>query len=46
MRYQHRLKPEGSNEECIAMDMFTEFLGKLDLEDFREMPIENLLNNE
>ncbi len=34
--------PNGSNTECIAMDMFTEFISKLDLEDFRRIPIERL----
>jgi hypothetical protein len=36
--------PDGSNTECIAMDMFTEFLSKLDLEDFRQLGIERLLH--
>lgn len=36
--------PEGSNTECIAMDMFTEFLSKLDLEDFRHVRIEGLVD--
>jgi hypothetical protein len=35
---------DGSNTECIAMDMFTEFLSKLDLEDFRQLKIERLLH--
>ena len=36
--------PEGSNTECIAMDMFTEFLSKLDLEEFRHVRIEGLVD--
>lgn len=36
--------PEGSNTECIAMEMFTEFLSKLDLEDFRHLRIERLVD--
>ena len=36
--------PDGSNTECIAMDMFTEFLSKLDLEDFRHVRIERLVD--
>jgi hypothetical protein len=40
---QREASPEGSNTECIAMDRLTEFLSKLDLEDFRRVPIEGLL---
>ena len=36
--------PEGSNQECMAMDMLTEFLSKLDLDDFRKVRIEMLLD--
>jgi hypothetical protein len=35
--------PEGSNTECIAVDMLTEFLNKLDQIDFRKIPIEKLI---
>lgn len=38
--------PEGSNQECMAMDMLTEFLSKLDLNDFRKVRIEMLLDKE
>ena len=38
--------PEGSNLECMAMDMLTEFLSKLDLNDFRKVRIEMLLDKE
>jgi hypothetical protein len=34
--------PEGSNAKCIAMDKLTEFLFNLDLDDFRNVPIEGL----
>ncbi len=37
--------PEGSNTECIAMDRLTEFLSKLDLEDFRKVHIEKLIDS-
>jgi hypothetical protein len=37
--------PEGSNQECAAMDMLTEFVSKLDLEDFRKLRIEKLCDN-
>ena len=37
---------KGSNQECMAMDMLTEFLSKLDLNDFREVRIEMLLDKE
>ena len=37
--------PEGSNAECIAMDRLTEFLSKLDLEDFRNVRIQGLIDD-
>ncbi len=36
-------QPEGSNAECICMDVITEFLSKLDEVDFRKIPLERLL---
>ncbi len=38
--------PDGSNTECIAIDKLTEFLSKLDLEDFRKVKIEGLIEDE
>ncbi len=38
--------PGGSNTECIAMDRLTEFLSKLDLEDFRKVNIEGLIKED
>jgi hypothetical protein len=35
--------PKGSNEECICMDFITELISKLDLEDFRKLRIERLV---
>ena len=35
---------EGSNEECICMDMITELISKLDLEDFRTLKIERIVD--
>ena len=35
--------PEGSNQECICMDMITELISKLDLEDFRTLKIERVI---
>lgn len=40
LRREH---PEGSNEECIFMDMITELISKLDLEDFRTLKIEGII---
>ena len=37
------LCPDGSNVECMAMDQLNEFLGKLDLEDFRKIDIQALV---
>lgn len=34
---------EGSNQECICMDMITELISKLDLEDFRTLKIEGII---
>src|SRR5438034_5623186 len=36
--------PEGSNQECICMDMITELISKLDLEDFRALKIESIIS--
>jgi hypothetical protein len=33
---------EGSNQECICMDMITELISKLDLADFRTLRIERI----
>ena len=35
---------EGSNQECICMDMITELINKLDLEDFRTLKIEGIVD--
>lgn len=40
LRREH---PEGSNQECICMDMITELISKLDLEDFRLLRIERII---
>src|SRR5438128_12377489 len=37
--------PEGSNRECICMDMITELISKLDLEDFRTLKIERIIDD-
>ena len=42
LRQEHA---EGSNEECICMDMITELISKLDLEDFRTLKIEKILDD-
>jgi len=36
---------EGSNEECICMDMITELISKLDLADFRTLRIERIIDD-
>ena len=36
---------EGSNQECICMDMITELIRKLDLEDFRTLRIEGIIDD-
>jgi hypothetical protein len=44
----HRLRreyPGGSNQECICMDMITELISKLDLEDFRTLRIERIIDD-
>jgi hypothetical protein len=40
-----RQYPEGSNPECICMDMITELIGKLDLADFRTLKIERIIDD-
>ncbi len=42
LRREH---PEGSNQERICMDMITELIGKLDLEDFRTLKIERIVDD-
>lgn len=42
LRQEH---PEGSNQECICMDMITELIGKLDLSDFRTLKIERVIDD-
>jgi hypothetical protein len=42
LRREH---PEGSNQECICMDMITELISKLDLEDFRKLKIERIIDD-
>ncbi len=42
LRREH---PEGSNPECICIDMITELIGKLDLEDFRTLKIERIIED-
>ena len=34
---------EGSNQECICMDVITELISKLDLADFRTLKIEGII---
>ena len=41
LRIEH---PEGSNAECICMDMITELISKLDLADFRTLKIERIVD--
>jgi hypothetical protein len=41
LRREH---PEGSNAECICMDMITELLSKLDLADFRTLKIDRIID--
>lgn len=40
LRNEH---PAGSNPECICMDMIKELISKLDLEDFRTLKMERLV---
>ncbi|NQU65473.1 MAG: hypothetical protein HQ517_14485 [SAR324 cluster bacterium] len=40
-----RDQPDGSNQECMCMDQITEFIGKLDLEDFRKIRIDRLIES-
>jgi len=40
LRREH---PEGSNAECICMDMITELISKLDLADSRTLRIERII---
>jgi len=42
LRQEH---PEGSNQECICMDMITELISKLDLADFRTLKIERIIDD-
>lgn len=42
LRREH---PEGSNAECICMDMITELISKLDLADFRTLKIERIIDD-
>ena len=42
LRREH---PEGSNPECICMDMITELISKLDLADFRTLKIERIIDD-
>ena len=42
LRREH---PEGSNPECICMDMITELISKLDLLDFRTLRIERIVDD-
>ena len=41
LRREH---PGGSNAECICMDMITELICKLNLEDFRMLKIERIID--
>ena len=43
LRREH---PEGSNPECICIDMITELIGKLDLADFRTLKIERIIDDQ
>lgn len=38
-------EPEGSNKECMYMDQINEFIGKLDMVDFRKLKIEKLIDS-
>ena len=38
-----RERPEGSNQECMCMDLIRELISKLDLEDFRTLKIEKIV---
>lgn len=40
-----RAHPEGSNPECICMDIIKELIGKLNLEDFRTLKIERIIDD-
>ena len=42
LRQEHA---EGSNEECICVDMITELISKLDLADFRTLKIERIIDD-
>ena len=42
LRREHE---EGSNPECICMDMITELISKLDLADFRRLKIERIIDD-
>lgn len=42
LRREH---PAGSNEECMCMDMITELISKLDLEDFRTLSTERIVDD-
>ena len=42
LRREH---PQGSNQECMCMDMITELISKLNLEDFRTLKIERLVDD-
>jgi hypothetical protein len=42
LRQEHA---EGSNQECICMDMITELISKLDLADFRTLKIERIIDD-
>ena len=42
LRREH---PEGSNQECMCMDMITDLISKLDLEDFRTLKIERIIED-
>ena len=41
LRREH---PDGSNEECMCMDAIAELIGKLDLDDFRTLRIERIVD--
>ena len=43
LRREH---PDGSNPECICMDMITELISKLDLQDFRRLRIERIVDDQ
>ena len=42
LRREH---PEGSNAECICLDMITELISKLDLAGFRTLKIERIIDD-